>query len=99
LRYSRITEESIALSRIESGAIIIAGSGMFSGGCIRHHLKHNLWKKKNHVVIAGFQVNRIPGLALVDGAKTFHMGGGKKLPSKQKSTHLVVSQLMQGNPS
>lgn len=75
LRYSRTTEESIALSRIESGAIIIAGSGMCSGGRIRHHLKHNLWKKKNHVVIAGFQVNGTPGRALIDGAKTFHIGG------------------------
>jgi len=75
LRYSRTTEESIALSRIGSGAIIIAGSGMCSGGRIRHHLKHNLWKKKNHVVIAGFQVNGTPGRALIDGAKTFHMGG------------------------
>jgi metallo-beta-lactamase family protein len=75
LRYSRTTEESIALSRIGSGAIIIAGSGMCSGGRIRHHLKHNLWKKKNHVVIAGFQVNGTPGRALIDGAKTFHLGG------------------------
>ncbi len=75
LRYSRSTEESIALSRIESGAIIIAGSGMCSGGRIRHHLKHNLWKKKNHVIIAGFQVNGTPGRALIEGAKTFHIGG------------------------
>jgi metallo-beta-lactamase family protein len=75
LRYSQTTEESIAISRIESGAIIIAGSGMCNGGRIRHHLKHNLWKKKNHVIIAGFQVNGTPGRALIDGAKTFHIGG------------------------
>jgi metallo-beta-lactamase family protein len=75
LRFSRTTEESMALNRIESGAIIIAGSGMCNGGRIRHHFKHNLWKRSAHVIMVGFQPIGTPGRALIDGARTFRIGG------------------------
>lgn len=77
LQYSRTTEESMAINRIKEGAIIIAGSGMCTGGRIRHHFKHNLWRKKSHVIIVGFQAKGTPGRALVDGTKVYKMGGEK----------------------
>ena len=77
LRYSTTTEDSMAINRIASGAIIIAGSGMCNGGRIRHHLKHNLWRPQSHVVIVGFQALGTPGRSLVDGVKRFSFGGEK----------------------
>ena len=87
LRYSRTTEESMMLNKIEEGAIIIAGSGMCNGGRIRHHFKHNLWKKSAHVIIVGYQVIGSPGRALVDGAKTFRISG------EQIAVHATIHTL------
>ena len=75
LHISHTTKQSMALNRVSSGAIIIAGSGMCSGGRIKQHFKHNIWRKECHVLITGFQARGTLGRTLVDGAKHIRLWG------------------------
>jgi len=75
LQLSRDTEDSMKINRIQSGAIIIAGSGMCNGGRIVHHLKHNLPDQRNHVIIVGYQANGSTGRRLVDGQASVRIHG------------------------
>jgi len=68
-------EASMAINQIDSGAIVIAGSGMCNGGRILHHFKHNLWKPNNHVIFVGFQAAGSLGRMIVDGVKTLKIYG------------------------
>ena len=75
LQFSRTAQQSMAINRIRSGAFIIAGSGMCTGGRIRHHLKHNVWRRDCHILIVGFQARGTLGRQLVDGAKRIRLWG------------------------
>jgi metallo-beta-lactamase family protein len=72
---TRTTEESMVINRIKSGAIIIAGSGMCSGGRILHHLKNNISRAECHLVIVGYQAHGTLGRRLVDGNKEISLWG------------------------
>ena len=72
---TRTADESRAINRIRSGAIVIAGSGMCNGGRIVHHLKRNLWRSECHVIFTGFQARGTPGRAIVDGSASIRLHG------------------------
>ena len=72
---TRSTEESMTINPIKSGAVIIAGSGMCSGGRIHHHLKNNIWRPECHLVIVGYQAHGTLGRRIVDGAEKIRLWG------------------------
>ncbi len=74
LHVTRTAEQSMSINEIHSGALIIAGSGMCDGGRIRHHLKHNAWRRECHIAMVGFQVEGTLGRALVDGSRSIPLG-------------------------
>ncbi|MBW8824255.1 MAG: MBL fold metallo-hydrolase [Xanthomonadales bacterium] len=75
LHVTESVDESMAINRIRSGAIVIAGNGMASGGRILHHLKHGLDRHEVHVVFVGYQAQNTLGRRLVNGAKTVRIHG------------------------
>jgi metallo-beta-lactamase family protein len=84
---SPTTEESMRINDVKSGAIVIAGSGMCTGGRIVHHLKHNLWRPECHIVMIGFQAQGTLGRRLVDGAE--HVRVWQETIKVQATIHTV----------
>ncbi|WP_455218389.1 MBL fold metallo-hydrolase RNA specificity domain-containing protein [Kaarinaea lacus] len=75
LHFTRETAESMALNRLSGGAIIMAGSGMCTGGRVRHHLKHHLWRRDSSVVFVGFAAQGTLGRKILDGAESVQIFG------------------------
>ena len=68
-------EESKAINADRRPKVIISASGMCEAGRIRHHLKHNLWQKKNIILFVGYQAEGSLGRKLQEGAQTVRLFG------------------------
>lgn len=75
LHFTRETAESIDLNKVNGGAVILAGSGMCTGGRVRHHLKHNLGLRKSSVVFVGYAAGGTLARRIIDGAPTIRIFG------------------------
>ncbi|MDO5695188.1 MAG: MBL fold metallo-hydrolase [Eubacteriales bacterium] len=75
LHLTESTEESIELNRSPEPKVILSASGMCEAGRIRHHLKHNLWRKESTILFVGYQAEGTLGRALVNGKKMVKLFG------------------------
>jgi metallo-beta-lactamase family protein len=87
LHFTRETADSMAINRITAGAVIMAGSGMCTGGRVRHHLKHNLWRENSSIVFVGYASQGTLARRIIDGAKRVRIYG-EEIPVKA-SVHTI----------
>jgi metallo-beta-lactamase family protein len=75
LHFTRETAVSIAINSVHGGAIIMAGSGMCTGGRVRHHLQHNLGREDSSIVFVGYAAFGTLARQIIDGAKQVNIFG------------------------
>lgn len=73
LRFTKLSRDSMAINDIKGGAVILAGSGMATGGRVLHHLRHNLARPECGVVFVGFASPGTLARKIIDGAKSVHI--------------------------
>jgi metallo-beta-lactamase family protein len=75
LRNTRDRADSIAINSVTGGAVIMAGSGMCTGGRVRHHLRYNLPRPESSIVFVGYAGAGTPARAIIDSAKSIRLFG------------------------
>ncbi len=75
LQFTRDIADSIAINRIAGGAVIMAGSGMCTGGRVRHHLQHNLWRLESSIIFVGYAAAGTLARRIIDGASEVKLWG------------------------
>tara|TARA_B100000809_G_C15118456_1_gene523334 strand:- start:73 stop:1470 length:1398 start_codon:yes stop_codon:yes gene_type:complete len=66
LTMSRTVAQSKAINLIRGSAIVIAGSGMCTGGCVKHHLKNNLDREESTLLFVGYQAHGTLGRHILE---------------------------------
>ena len=69
------SDESKLINSDRRPKVILSASGMCEAGRIRHHLKHNLWRKESIILFVGYQAEHSLGRKLQDGAKSVKLFG------------------------
>lgn len=83
LHFTRDAKDSEELNQIRAGAVIMAGSGMCTGGRIRHHLRHNLAHSDCSVIFVGYAASGTLARIIIDGAKDVKLFG-TRIPVRAK---------------
>jgi metallo-beta-lactamase family protein len=75
LRFVRSVEQSKAINTIRGSCIIMAGSGMCTGGRIKHHLRHNISRPESTVLFVGYQARGTLGRKIIDRSSEVRIHG------------------------
>jgi metallo-beta-lactamase family protein len=75
LTMTQTTDESKAINTLTAPAIILAGSGMCTGGRIKHHLANNIVNPKNTILFVGYQAVGTLGRIITEGAEEVRIHG------------------------
>ena len=75
LKLTQTARESKAINHIRGSAIIIAGSGMCTGGRVKHHLVNNITREEATILFAGYQAEGTPGRRILEGASEIRLLG------------------------
>jgi len=75
LKMVATTEESKAINHIKGTVMVIAGSGMCTGGRIKHHLVNNISRRQSTIMFVGYQAIGTLGRGIVNGAKKVRILG------------------------
>lgn len=73
--FVRTVDESKRLEQMRSPAVIIAGSGMATGGRVLHHLKALAPNERNTILLSGFQAGGTRGALIASGAREVRIHG------------------------
>ncbi|MFH1002640.1 MAG: MBL fold metallo-hydrolase [Chloroflexota bacterium] len=75
LKMVETVDESKSLNHITGTIMIIAGSGMCTGGRVKHHLVNNISRPESTILFVGYQASGTPGRQIVDGAEQVRLLG------------------------
>jgi len=101
LKMTGSTEESKAINHIKETVIVIAGSGMCTGGRVKHHLVNNITRPESTIMFVGYQAIGTLGRRIVNSEKNVRILG-QEYPVKAKivqvggfSSHADKNELLQ----
>ncbi len=75
LKMVETTDESKELNFLRKPSVIIAGSGMVTGGRIKHHIVNNISRPESTILFVGYQADHTLGRLIIEGAKSVRIFG------------------------